>query len=150
MFCEKSVLITCSKYTGEYPCRSVISIKFLCSFIENTFCHGYSRVNWLHIFRTRFLKNTSGGCFYILQLSLKERTPTRVFSDECWEVLKTVFFLTPPGNYFCSTEKYFTNKIVKNPLRKMKKMETSCKKNNDTAKRNHYLHQVFISYPKKF
>ena len=26
----------CSKFTGEHPCRSVISIKLLCNFIEIT------------------------------------------------------------------------------------------------------------------
>ena len=44
--------------------------------------------------------------------------------------LKHLFYKTPPGDCFCSTEKYFTNKIVKIPLRK--KIETACKKSNDT------------------
>ena len=41
----------CSKFTGEHPCRSVISIKLLrpgCS------------VNLLHVSRTLFLRSTSG------------------------------------------------------------------------------------------
>ena len=50
----------CSKFTGEHPCRSVISIKLKSSFIEVTLQHGCSPVNLLHIFRTPFLKNTSG------------------------------------------------------------------------------------------
>ena len=66
--------------------------------------------------------------------SLKERTPTQVFSDEFREILKTPFYRTPSSDYFCSAEIYFANKIVKNPLRKEKKMETTCKKNNDTRK----------------
>ena len=41
-------------------CRSVISIKLLCNFIEITFRHGCSPVNLLHIFRTPFPRNTSG------------------------------------------------------------------------------------------
>ena len=49
-----------SKFTGEHPCRSVISIKLLCNFIEITFWHGCSPVNLLYIFRTPFLKNTFG------------------------------------------------------------------------------------------
>ena len=47
--------------------------------------------------------------------------------------LRNTFHRTPPGYCFCSTEKYFTNKIVKNPLRKEKK-ETACKKCNDTCR----------------
>ena len=50
---------------GEHPCRSVISIKLLCNFSEITFRHGCSSVNLLHIFRTPFLKNTSGGLLLI-------------------------------------------------------------------------------------
>ena len=78
MFLRKGVLKICSKFTREHPCRSVISIKLLFSFIEITLrhvCspveelpwnhtsvqHGYSLVTLLHIFRTHFLKNTSGG-----------------------------------------------------------------------------------------
>ena len=50
----------CSKFTGEHPCQSVISIKLLCNFIEITLRHGCSLVNLLHIFRTLFSRNTSG------------------------------------------------------------------------------------------
>ena len=60
VFLRKGVLKVCSKFTGEHPCRSVISIKLLWNFIEITLWHGCSPVNLLHIFRTRFLKNTSG------------------------------------------------------------------------------------------
>ena len=50
VFLRKSVLKICSKFTGQHPCRSVISIKLLCT----------SSVNLLHIFRTTFPRNTSG------------------------------------------------------------------------------------------
>ena len=50
VFLRKSVLKICSKFTGQHPCRSVISIKLLCT----------SPVNLLHIFRTTFPRNTSG------------------------------------------------------------------------------------------
>ena len=33
----KVILKICSKFTGEHPCRSVISIKLLCDFIENLY-----------------------------------------------------------------------------------------------------------------
>ena len=60
VFLEKGVLKKCSKFTGEHPCRSAISIKLQSSFIEITLRHGCSPVNLLHVFRATFLKNTSG------------------------------------------------------------------------------------------
>ena len=68
---RKGILKIYSKYTGEHPCRSVISIKLLVTllkshfdmvasnFIEIALRHGCSPVNLLHIFRTPFLRNTS-------------------------------------------------------------------------------------------
>ena len=55
-FLEKVVLNICSKFTGQHLCQSVISINFL----DVTLC---SPVNLLHIFRTPFYNNTSGGMF---------------------------------------------------------------------------------------
>ena len=66
VFLGKGVLKTCSKFR-ENPCRSAISAKLLCNFIEMALRHGCSPVNLLHIFRTPFPKNTSGG----LLLSLR-------------------------------------------------------------------------------
>ena len=40
MLIETGVLKICSKFTGEHPCPSVISIKFQSNFIEITFRHG--------------------------------------------------------------------------------------------------------------
>ena len=62
----KGALKICSRFTGEHPCRSVIWIH--CNFIEITLRHGCSPLNLLHIFRTAFTKNTSGGLLvnYIL------------------------------------------------------------------------------------
>ena len=59
-FLGKCVLNICSKFTGEHPCQSAISIKFLCNFIEIVLWHGCSPVNLLHSLRTPFPKNTSG------------------------------------------------------------------------------------------
>ena len=56
----------CSKFTGEHSCRSVISMKLLGNFIEIALQHGCSPVNLLHIFRTSFPKNTSGGVLLLL------------------------------------------------------------------------------------
>ena len=48
-----------SKFTGEHTCRSVISIKLLCSFIEIALRHGCKPVNLQHIFKTHL-----DGCFW--------------------------------------------------------------------------------------
>ena len=45
----RGVLKICTKFTGEHLCRSAILIR-----------HGCFSVNLLHIFRTPFIKNTSG------------------------------------------------------------------------------------------
>ena len=58
VFSGKGALKTCSKFTGEHPCQSVISINFQSNFIEITLRYGCSPVKLLHIFRTPFLKNT--------------------------------------------------------------------------------------------
>ena len=50
----------CNKFTKEHPCRSEISKKLLCKFLEIALRHGCSPVTLLHIFRAPFLKNTSG------------------------------------------------------------------------------------------
>ena len=60
VFLAKDVLKICRKFTGEHPCRSVISIKLLYNFIEITLRHGCSPINLMHIFRTLFPRNTSG------------------------------------------------------------------------------------------
>ena len=48
VFLEKAVLKICSKFTGEHPCRSVISIKLLC--------------------RAPFIKSTSGWLLLIIPM----------------------------------------------------------------------------------
>ena len=61
MFLGRGVLKICSTFTGESPCRSVVSVKLQSNFIEITLQHGGSAVNLLRIFKTPFPKNTSGG-----------------------------------------------------------------------------------------
>ena len=67
VFLEKSVLKICSKFTGEHPCRSMMSMRLLCNFIEITLRHECSPVNLLHILRTPFTKNTYGRLLLILE-----------------------------------------------------------------------------------
>ena len=56
---RKNILKKCSKFTGEYPRRSAISIKLLCNFTEITLRQGCFPIILLHIFRASFPKNTS-------------------------------------------------------------------------------------------
>ena len=62
-FLVKSVLKICFKFTGEHPCRRVVSITLLCKFIEITLRHGCSPVNLLYIFRTP-IRTPLEGYFY--------------------------------------------------------------------------------------
>ena len=66
LFLGKGILKICSKFTGEHPCRSAISVKLQSKFIEITLQHGCSPVNLLHIFRIPFPKNTSGWLLLML------------------------------------------------------------------------------------
>ena len=61
VYLGKSVWKICSKFTGEDPCRSVISTKLLWTFIEIALREECSSVYLLHIYKTSFLKNTYGG-----------------------------------------------------------------------------------------
>ena len=60
VFLGKGVLKIWSKFTGEDPSRSAISIKLQSNFIQIALRHGCSPINLLHISRTPFPKNTSG------------------------------------------------------------------------------------------
>ena len=77
VFLVKSVLKIYSKFTREHPCRSVISIKLQSNV---SLRHACSTVNLLHIFRTPFLKNTSGG----LLLEIKQK----------WSSVQKIFFIS--------------------------------------------------------
>ena len=57
----KGILKICSKFKGERPCQSAISIELVCNFTKIALWHGCSPVNLLHIFRTPFPKNNFGG-----------------------------------------------------------------------------------------
>ena len=60
VFLGKDALKVCNKFTGQHPCRSVVSLKLQSNCIEITLRHECSPVNLLHIFRAPFTKNTSG------------------------------------------------------------------------------------------
>ena len=67
----------CSKFIGEHPCGSAISINLQGNFIEITFRYGCSPINLLHIFRTPFPKNTFGGLHLQVELVLLLEFRTR-------------------------------------------------------------------------
>ena len=71
VFLKKGHLEMSSKFTGDHPCRSVIS----CNFIEIVLRHECSSVNLLHIFRTPFPWNTSWWL-------LLENTDVLFFNEE--------------------------------------------------------------------
>ena len=73
---RKVVLKLCSKFTGEHPCWSRISIKLQSNFIEIALWQGCPPVNLLHFFRAPFPKYTSG---WMLLTSLKRNSSTVVF-----------------------------------------------------------------------
>ena len=74
VFLGKVVLKICSKFIGEHPCRSLISIKLLCNFIEITLWHKCSPVNLLHVFGIAFSKNTFGWLlmYHLISLFLND------------------------------------------------------------------------------
>ena len=51
VFLGKGALKICSKFTGEHPCRTAISIKLQSNVMEITLWHECSPVNLLHVFR---------------------------------------------------------------------------------------------------
>ena len=80
MFLGKGFLKKCCNFTGEHPCRSVVSIKLLCDIIEFALRHRCSPVDLLHIFRTPF-PNTSRWLLLIVPPFLLGLTPK--FHQNC-------------------------------------------------------------------
>ena len=78
VFLVKGVLKICSKFAGELSCRIVIY------FIEITLQHGCSPVKLLHIFRTPFIKNTSGWLLFQCVYEVHSLLVTRVYDNNCW------------------------------------------------------------------
>ena len=64
----------CSKFTGEHPGQSVISIKLQSKFIEITLWHGCSPINLLHIFKKlQKKKNSNRGLSLIYSIDKEKR-----------------------------------------------------------------------------
>ena len=79
VFLRKGILKIYSIFAREHPCPSAISIKLQYNFIEIT-------LNLLHIFRTTFLKNTSGRLLLtivpFLFISLRYDWPALICSKQ--------------------------------------------------------------------
>ena len=75
-----------------------------------------SPVIFLHIFRTPFPKNTSGGLSLYPATSLRERTPTQVIPDEFCEVLKTTFLRNTSRQLLLFYGKIFIGSVWLNRL----------------------------------
>ena len=60
VFLGKGILKIYTKFTGGHPCCSAILIQLQINFIEIALRNVCPLVNLLHIFRTPFLKNTTG------------------------------------------------------------------------------------------
>ena len=84
VFSYKGVQKIRSKFTGENPCRSVISVKLLYKFIEIKLRHGFSPVHLMYIFRTCFTKNTYGA---LLLIFLSKATLNAVQTITCLKQL---------------------------------------------------------------
>ena len=99
VFLGKGVPKICSKFTGEHPYQSAISISY-CNFIELALWYGCSPVNLLHIFRTPFPKTTSGGLLLFV-LNLLQRLDLRnsdkyVALPQNLKMIKIILKIIPP------------------------------------------------------
>ena len=81
IFLRKGVLKICSRFTGEYPCRSVISIKLQSMGVR----HGCSTLNSLLLFfRTPFPKSISGQLLLTRKTTLLQYTLLTLFLRNGW------------------------------------------------------------------
>ena len=90
VFLGKGVLKIWSKFTGEHPYWSVISIKLQSKFIVITLQHGCSPVNLLHIFRTRFLKNTSWRL--LVHFVLQDQSEDYIGEDDIIDMVEVIVY----------------------------------------------------------
>ena len=81
VFLGKGVLKICNKFTGEHPCRSVISINLLCNLLKSHFGAGVL-LQICCIFSERlFLITPLGGCFWIIYSEMKF---FQYKVEDCW------------------------------------------------------------------
>ena len=84
-FLGKSVLKICSKFTGEHPCRSVISIKLLCNFIEIAFSMSALLKSWCIFSEHLFIITPLEECLCMFDVFLFFYRPCYSrFVKICW------------------------------------------------------------------
>ena len=116
----------CSKFTGEHPCRSVISLKLHCNLVGITLRYGCFPVNFLHIFRTLFTKNTPGGLLLKILTYLSfyyQQTVLVVLKIHLFknQVLKKNLFIdrtTPPEMFVGNASKNMQQIYGRTPMSK--------------------------------
>ena len=93
VFLRKGVLKIYNKFTGENPCRSAISIKLLCNFIEIALRHGCSPVDLLRIFSQLFLRTPLHGrfCISTFLLNVSSRSALLLKGPAVFSKQKTFF-----------------------------------------------------------
>ena len=92
---SKETLLKC-----EQPCSPRWAPK-QSNFIETTLWHGYSPVNLMHIFRTPFSKNTSGGLLLIIVFSSVEFLKCNFISHIItWRHIINTFCFRPCSNKY--------------------------------------------------
>ena len=95
VFLGKCVLKICSKFTGQHPCRSVISIKLHSNFIKIALRHGCSPVNLLHISEYLFLRTPLTGCFWLYK---RKKSVIVVLLAMPRKILELLLCKTPLGD----------------------------------------------------
>ena len=88
VFWGKGVLKIYSKFTGEHPCRNVISIKLLCNFIEIPFRHVCSPVNLLFIFSEYLFLRTPLECCFCNSSS---KSMYSITARACSQIFELIF-----------------------------------------------------------
>ena len=142
VFLRKGVLKIYSKFTGEHPCRSAISIKLQSKFIEIALWHGCSHVNLLYIFRTPYSKNTSGRMF--LQLDFQNFEKLRCISVNHGQNL-----IVMKNSYCYFLDVIFASIVLKHCFEMIsvsKFPKTCCKTQLLKQIKKHY---VTVQWPKK-
>ena len=101
VFLEKGVLKICSKFTGEHPCRSVISIKLLCT-LKSHFSK--SAFLWICcIFLEQLLLRTHLGiCFWKCNASHVVKCSTH-YNHATKHILNCSLNISPPSSFLVTT-----------------------------------------------
>ena len=94
VFLGKCVLKMCSKFIGEHPYRSLVSIKLQSNFIEIKLWYGCFLVNLLLVFRTSFPMNTSRWLLLIVaELRLLRWNKEQHWFEIGWQIF--LIFINP-------------------------------------------------------